>query len=432
MKKVAFYTLGCKVNIFDTESVANIFKNAEYERVDFNDFADVYVINTCTVTNESDRKSRQIIRRAIKRNSGAIIIVMGCYSQTKYSEVAEIDGVDLILGINDKHRVLEYIEEVYTSKKQVKAVGDVFSEKNFVDMDISEYDAHTRAFYKIQEGCQNFCSYCIIPYARGVIRSQKPDLVIANLQKLVNNGYKEVVLTGIHTGAYGLDLEDFNLTNLLIDIEEQVIGLKRLRISSIEINEITNEMLEAIKKSKIVAKSLHIPLQSGSDTILNLMERKYSALDYLKKINSFRGEIEGLTITTDIILGFPHESDDLFLETVETVKKCNFIDAHLFPYSKRDGTKASQMKGQIVKEIKKQRVDMLKKVIKDMRDTYISKKINENLELEVLIEKNKDGYAYGYSQEYFEVKIKGEFLIGNFIKVNSSSYDGKYIIAVKK
>ncbi len=424
MNTVAFHTLGCKVNIYDTQSVEEMFVKKGYTKIDFKEIADIYVINTCTVTNESDRKSRQYIRRAIKQNPKAVIVVMGCYAQTKHAEIAEIDGVDLIVGINDKDKIIEYVEEIKHTKEQVKIVGDVFATKDFDHMPIDEFSEHTRAFYKIQEGCNNFCTYCIIPYARGRIRSQEPKTVIENIQKLVNNGYREVVLTGIHTGAYGLDLENYSLTKLLIDIENKVSGIKRLRISSIEINEITDEMLDVIKKSKIIARHLHIPLQSGSDEILKLMKRKYITKEYIEKINFFREQLGSIAITTDVIVGFPSETDEMFKETLDTIKKCNFTDLHIFPYSKRDGTPAANMKNQVPKAIKKIRVNELHMLAENLNFQYIQKYIGQFVS--IIVESVDGTYSLGHSSEYLKVKINAILPIKSIVDVKITSIEDDF------
>ncbi len=427
MKSVAFHTLGCKVNIYDTQAVLNLFKNAGYNKVDFKEKADVYVINTCTVTNESDRKSRQFIRRAIKQNPKAVIVVMGCYAQTKHAEIADIAGVDIIVGTNDKEKIVEYVEEIKSGKEQINVVGDVFAEKDFIEMDIVDFTEHTRAFYKIQEGCNNFCTYCIIPYARGRIRSQSPQTVIECIQKLVDNGYQEVVLSGIHTGAYGLDLKDYSLTKLLVDIQKQVKGLKRLRISSIEINEITDNMLEVIKNSSIIAKHLHIPLQSGSEEILRSMKRKYSKDEFIEKINLFREKLGDIAITTDVIVGFPGETNELFLETVDTIKKCNFTSLHIFPYSKRDGTPAAKMQDQIPKTVKKMRVNELGMLSEKLNYNYMLSKVNTVVD--VIIEEEDNGYSIGHSSEYLKIKIKGNVPIKKFVKAHITEVNGDCCIA---
>ena len=276
MQKVAFHTLGCKVNHYETEAIWQLFKQEDYERVDFDAISDVYIINTCTVTNTGDKKSRQVIRRAIRKNPDAVICVTGCYAQTSPAEIMDIPGVDIVVGTQDRVKMLQYIEQYRKERQPINAVGNIMKSRVYEEMDVPSFTDRTRASLKIQEGCNNFCTFCIIPWARGLMRSRDPQEVIKQAQQLVDAGYKEIVLTGIHTGGYGSDLKDYNLAMLLHDLEANVKGLKRLRISSIEASQITDEVIEVIKKSKVIVRHLHIPLQSGSDSVLKRMRRKYT------------------------------------------------------------------------------------------------------------------------------------------------------------
>ena len=276
MQKVAFHTLGCKVNHYETEAIWQLFKQEDYERVDFDAISDVYIINTCTVTNTGDKKSRQVIRRAIRKNPDAVICVTGCYAQTSPAEIMDIPGVDIVVGTQDRVKMLQYIEQYRKERQPINAVGNIMKSRVYEEMDVPSFTDRTRASLKIQEGCNNFCTFCIIPWARGLMRSRDPEEVIKQAQQLVDAGYKEIVLTGIHTGGYGSDLKDYNLAMLLHDLEANVKGLKRLRISSIEASQITDEVIEVIKKSKVIVRHLHIPLQSGSDSVLKRMRRKYT------------------------------------------------------------------------------------------------------------------------------------------------------------
>ena len=276
MQKVAFHTLGCKVNHYETEAIWQLFKQEDYERVDFDAISDVYIINTCTVTNTGDKKSRQVIRRAIRKNPDAVICVTGCYAQTSPAEIMDIPGVDIVVGTQDRVKMLQYIEQYRKERQPINAVGNIMKSRVYEEMDVPSFTDRTRASLKIQEGCNNFCTFCIIPWARGLMRSRDPEEVIKQAQQLVDAGYKEIVLTGIHTGGYGEDLKDYNLAMLLHDLEANVKGLKRLRISSIEASQITDEVIEVIKKSKVIVRHLHIPLQSGSDSVLKRMRRKYT------------------------------------------------------------------------------------------------------------------------------------------------------------
>ena len=314
--RVGIYSLGCKVNIYESEFVIDKLISHGYEIVDFEDVADIYIINTCSVTNEADRKSRNIINRAKRRNGDAIIVVMGCFSQVNSDSI----DCDIVIGNRDKSKIVELIESVIENKKKIKRVYDLKTYFSFEDMEISKFDNHTRAFVKIQDGCNAFCSYCIIPYTRGRVRSKKFDDVIREVTNLVNNGYKEIVLTGIHTGRYGSDLEDMNLEKLLRRLVK-IDGIYRIRLSSIEINEITDGIIDLYSKCCVMAKHLHIPLQSGSDKILKLMNRRYDTKYFIDRINYIRDKISDISITTDLIVGFPGEDDSDFLDTIDTINK---------------------------------------------------------------------------------------------------------------
>lgn len=304
MPTVAFHTLGCKVNHYETEAVWNLFKQAGYRRVDFNDEADVYVINTCTVTNTGDKKSRQVIRRAVRRNPDAVIAVMGCYAQTSPAEVMSIPGVDIVIGTQDRDKILEYVERYQAERKPINAVRNIMKTRTFEELDVPAFTDRTRAFLKIQDGCNNFCTFCIIPWARGLLRSRKPESVLAQARQLVEQGYKEIVLTGIHTAGYGEDLEDYSFAQLLADLI-QIDGLKRLRISSIEASQVTDEVIAVIQSSEKLCRHLHIPLQSGDDEILKRMRRKYTTAEYRAKIERIREALPGVAITTDVIVASP-------------------------------------------------------------------------------------------------------------------------------
>ena len=394
--KVAVYTLGCKVNIYESEYVISLLKKNSYEIVDFNEKADVYIINTCTVTNESDRKDRKIINQARKNNKDAIIVVMGCYSQISPEEIE----ADIIIGNKDKSKIIELIESYQKEKKEIKTIYNL-SKTEFEDMSIDKFENHTRAFVKIQEGCNAFCSYCIIPYARGGLRSKDEEKTIEEITTLVNNGYKEIVLTGIHTGRYGIE-QNTSLEKLLKRLVE-IPNIFRIRLSSIEINEITDEILKLIKNNKIMAKHLHIPLQSGSDKILKLMNRKYNLDYFIKKIELIRKEIPDISITTDLIVGFPNETEEDFQDTIITLEKIKFTKIHTFPYSKRKGTPAAAMDNQIPGSIKKERVHKVLEVSKKYELEYY--KNNLNKEYEVVTELRKNGICVGYTSNYIPVVI---------------------------
>ena len=418
--KAAFYTLGCKVNTYESEVNMEIFKNNGYEIVPFNEKADVYVINTCSVTNTADSKSRKMIREAVKRGNNAIVVVMGCYSQIKYLDVANIPGVSIVIGTSNKSKILDLIEEYKKTKKQIVKVFDL-KDISFEDMNLDKYEKHTRAFVKIQDGCNNYCTYCIIPYVRGNVRSKPKNLVIKEITELANNGYKEVVLTGIHTGHYGKDLKDYDFSDLLSEIEK-IDGIERIRISSIEIVELDNKFMEVLRKSKKIVNHIHIPLQSGSDTILKKMNRRYLMKDFINKINEIRSIRPDIAITTDVIVGFPGETDELFDETVESIKKVDFTELHVFPYSKREGTPASTMPNQVDESIKKERVRKLIELSSSLKYKYYSSLIGK--EEYLLTETIIDNYIYGHLTNYGFARIKLEGNTTNSIyKVKLVSYN---------
>ena len=367
--KVGIYSLGCKVNIYESELVTNILKNNNYEIVDFEDKADIYIINTCSVTNESDKKSRKMINRAKKNNPAAIIIVMGCYSQVNAEDI----DVDIVLGNKDKSKIVEIIEEYIKTKQKKKIIYDL-TKVDFEKMEITNFDSHTRAFVKIQDGCNAFCSYCIIPYVRGRVRSKDPEDVIKEVTTLVEKGYKEIVLTGIHTGRYGTDINTTleELLNKLVNIP----NIYRIRLSSIEINEITPGIKELLKENKVMAKHLHIPLQSGSNKILKLMNRRYNKEEFLSMVDNLR-DIPDISLTTDLIVGFPNEGEEEFNETIDTLKKIGFTKIHTFPYSKRKGTPAAIMDNQVSPEEKKKRVHRILDLSNKYEHNFYESKIGK-------------------------------------------------------
>ena len=367
--KVGICSLGCKVNIYESELVTNILKNNNYTVVDFEDKSDIYIINTCSVTNESDKKSRKMINRAKKNNPAAIIIVMGCYSQVNAEDI----DVDIVLGNKDKSKIVEIIEEYIKTKQKKKIIYDL-TKVDFEKMEITNFDSHTRAFVKIQDGCNAFCSYCIIPYVRGRVRSKDPEDVIKEVTTLVEKGYKEIVLTGIHTGRYGTDINT-NLEELLNKLVN-IPNIYRIRLSSIEINEITPGIKELLKENKVMAKHLHIPLQSGSNKILKLMNRRYNKEEFLSMIDNLR-DIPDISLTTDLIVGFPNEGEEEFNETIDTLKKIGFTKIHTFPYSKRKGTPAAIMDNQVSPEEKKKRVHRILDLSNKYEHNFYESKIGK-------------------------------------------------------
>ncbi len=411
--KIAFYTLGCKVNTYESESIWEIFKTEGFERVSHKEFADVYIINTCTVTNSAASKSRKAIRKLIKINPEAVVAVMGCYSQLASDEVFLIDGVDIVIGTNHREKLLPLVKKFLNERKRIKDVHDVSRYRVFDEIKVTNFTESTRAFLKIEDGCNNFCTYCIIPYARGPVRSRDKASILAEANSLVKNGYHEIVLTGIHTGGYGQDLKDYSFFDLLNDLKD-VEGLKRIRISSIEINELTDEIITLLATHSIFAKHLHIPLQSGSDEILRLMKRKYNKAQFLAHIEHIRKLIPNIAITTDVIVGFPGETDEMFEEMYQFIEKIAFSELHVFPYSKRSGTKAAKMDNQINGIVKTTRVNSLLQLNEKLATAFIEK--SKNQEVSVIFEKSDDNFTYGHSDTYIYIKVNKDEKLHNEIK----------------
>lgn len=418
MPTVAFHTLGCKVNHYETEAIWQLFKKEGYEKVEFEHTADVYVINTCTVTNTGDKKSRQIIRRAIRKNPDAVVCVTGCYAQTSPADVLAIPGVDIVIGTQDRQKLLSYIKQYQNEREPINGVSNIMKARVYEELDVPEFTDRTRASLKIQEGCNNFCTFCIIPWARGLMRSRKPEDVLKQARQLVQAGYKEIVLTGIHTGGYGEDMKDYTFANLLEELEG-VEGLKRIRISSIEASQITDEIIEVIDRSEKIVRHLHIPLQSGSNSVLKRMRRKYSTEFYLERVNKLRQALPGLAVTSDVIVGFPGETEEEFQETFDFIKKVGYAELHVFPYSKRTGTPAARMENQVPDEVKNERVHKLIALSEQLAKEYASNYEGQVLEV-IPEEKDKDNedLLVGYSDNYLRVKFPGdESLIGEIIRV---------------
>ena len=405
--KVGICSLGCKVNIYESELVTNILKNNNYTVVDFDDKADIYIINTCSVTNESDKKSRKMINRAKKNNPAAIIIVMGCYSQVNAEDI----DADIVLGNKDKSKIVEIIEEYIKTKQKKKIIYDL-TKVDFEKMEITNFDSHTRAFVKIQDGCNAFCSYCIIPYVRGRVRSKDPEDVIKEVTTLVEKGYKEIVLTGIHTGRYGTDINTTleELLNKLVNIP----NIYRIRLSSIEINEITPGIKELLKENKVMAKHLHIPLQSGSNKILKLMNRRYNKEEFLSMVDNLR-DIPDISLTTDLIVGFPNEGEEEFNETIDTLKKIGFTKIHTFPYSKRKGTPAAIMDNQVSPEEKKKRVHRILDLSNRYEHNFYESKIGKIYD--GVVEVHSNGTTIVHTSNFIPVIINDIVEEGTIVDV---------------
>ena len=404
--------------------MADLLSNAGLEKTERGSLADIYVVNTCTVTNTADNKSLKLIRQVHRQNEEAIIVVCGCASQKDVSKIAEIPGVAIILGNKNKSKIVDYIQRYQQGKKQIIDIVDL-SNAEFENMQLNNFE-QTRAFVKIQDGCNNFCSYCIIPYTRGNVRSKLKDDVIEEVSVLVEKGHKEVVLTGIHTGNYGAEFEDYHLADLLEELV-QIKGLERLRISSIEITELNEKVLNVLKKQKILVDHLHIPLQSGSDSVLKRMNRKYDTNYFFKKLEEIRIIRPKISITTDIIVGFPGETEEEFLQTLETSRKCHFSKIHVFPYSLREGTKAEEIPNHIKEEVKKIRVKELINLSKELEIEYMQGFLEK--ELTFIPEIIKDGFLYGHTGNYLYIKVKGcKELLWQEVKVKLKKIEYPYVI----
>ncbi|WP_337101585.1 tRNA (N(6)-L-threonylcarbamoyladenosine(37)-C(2))-methylthiotransferase MtaB [Paenibacillus sp. YIM B09110] len=420
MPTVAFYTLGCKVNFYDTEAIWQLFKNEGYEQVDFESTADVYLINTCTVTNTGDKKSRQIIRRAVRRNPDAVIAVTGCYAQTSPAEIMAIEGVDLVIGTQDRDKIMSFVDQIQDDRKPVNAVRNIMKTRDFEELDVPDFSDRTRAFLKIQEGCNNFCTFCIIPWSRGLSRSRDSHSVIEQAKQLVASGYKEIVLTGIHTGGYGDDMENYNLTSLLWDLDK-VEGLERIRISSIEASQIDDAMIDVLNRSSKMCRHLHIPLQAGEDSVLKRMRRKYTTEQFAAKIKRLHEAMPGVAITTDVIVGFPGETEEMFESGYRFMEELGFAEMHVFPYSKRTGTPAARMEDQVDEEVKNERVHKLIDLSERMQLQYAKTFVGEVLD--VIPERDYKGapgtgLIMGYTDNYIQVVFEGsESLVGKLCRV---------------
>ncbi|MDD7045203.1 MAG: tRNA (N(6)-L-threonylcarbamoyladenosine(37)-C(2))-methylthiotransferase MtaB [Anaerococcus sp.] len=402
-------TLGCKVNQYESEAVEEIFKDRGFTKEQ--EGADVYVINTCTVTNMSDRKSRQMISRARKNNPDAIIAVMGCYSQVKPEEVSEIEGVDIVLGSRNKEEVVELCEQMLANKDHIEKFVEVSDSKEIEDLQISNQSEMTRAYMKIQDGCNMYCSYCLIPYARGNVVSRDMASIIEESKRLAQNGFKEIVLTGIHVASYGLDFKDEDLS--LINVIEEVAkvdGIERIRLSSMEPRHITRDFLERMKATGKACDHFHLSLQSGSDKVLKAMNRKYDTSTYKEKVDLIREVFPNAGLTTDIIVGFPTESDEDHRETVEFVKDIKFSKTHLFKYSKREGTRASKMTSQVDGNVKKQRLKDLEQIEEANKKEFLDKQVGKTLSVLFEGKSDMEGYKSGYSTNYLRVNTQDQVL----------------------
>lgn len=429
-KTISTYTLGCKTNQYETDALMDLFFKHHYEVVDFDDFSDIYVINTCTVTNIGDKKSRQMIRRAKKNNPDGIVVVMGCYAQISPEEVSKIKDVNIVIGTDERHRVIEYIEAymAHPTQSPMVIVKDIASISIFEEMSLTTISEHTRAFIKIQEGCNQFCSYCIIPYARGRVRSRQADSVIKEVTQLSEKGYKEFVLTGIHIGSYGLDLDHYQLIDLLEELHA-IKGVERIRLGSIEPRLIDDAFVDRIKPLYKICDHFHLSLQSGSTSVLKRMNRKYTAEEYLEAVKRLRSIYDHPSITTDIIVGFPGETEAEFEETMAFVKTVKFSEVHVFKFSPREGTPAAERKDQIDGNLKKQRSERLIALTHDLKLEYQETFINHTLD--ILLEEYKEGKWIGHTSNYLRLAVEDEYTQGKsntFRKVHVIKRQGDLLI----
>lgn len=403
MPKVALTTLGCKVNQFETEVMEGLFKERQYEIVAFDEEADFYIINTCSVTHLGEKKSRQLIRRAQRLNPKAIIAVTGCYSQIAPEQVEAIEGVKVIVGTKERNKIVDLVEQAAHEKGVVNAITDIMQAKEFEDIPLFAAPGRTRAFLKIQEGCSNFCTYCIIPYARGPIRSRKLKSVKEEAEKLVQAGFKEIVLTGIHLGAYGRDLdENINLADAVRAILE-IRELKRLRLGSLESIELSPGLFDSLCKDDRFCPHLHLPLQAGQDDVLKAMNRHYNTAQFKEVINKVMDTVPNVAISTDIIVGFPGETDEMFQQSLAFVKTMDFAKIHVFPYSKRQGTPAATFTNQVDEHVKKERAHVMQMIADEKAQEYGKRFIGKTLS--VLFETEHAGIVDGLTSNYIRVYV---------------------------
>ena len=429
--KVALYTLGCRVNSYESEAMAEKFIKEGYEVVSFDEFSDVYVINTCTVTNMGDKKSRQMIGRARRHNPEAIIAVVGCYSQIASDEIAQIEGVDVVLGSRNKGDIVHWVNRAREESKQVVEVKDVLKDNKFEELAINEYQDKTRAFLKIQDGCNRFCSYCLIPFARGGVCSKEPEQILKEVKELSKNGFKEIILSGVHTASYGVDLEgNWDLVKILEEINK-IEGIERIRIGSIDPTFFTEGVIERICNLEKMCPHFHLSLQSGCDATLRRMNRKYTAQEYNDVVENLRKHMKDVSITTDIIAGFPGESNGEFEDTYEFLKGIKLSKMHIFKYSKRTGTKAAEMPFQVDGLIKEERSKKLIELNNTLEVEFMEKFIG--IEMRVLYEEaisGKENTYVGYTENYIKViteseeNIEGKILPTKLVSVEKENMVG--------
>jgi len=428
MKKVAIYTLGCKVNQYESDAMYMMFSNNNYQMVDFEEQADIYVINTCTVTGTGDKKSRQVIRRARRKNPEALVVVTGCLAQVWDKEGVELPEVNLIVGNQDRKNIIEIIEKY--EGETVKEISDIMKQRDFWEAGEVLSRERTRAYVKIQDGCDRFCSYCIIPYARGPVRSRALESIKKEVINLVENGFKEIVLTGIHIASYGKELKTITLLDVLKELDE-IEGLERIRLGSIEPNFINDESVGIMKNMKKLCRHFHLSLQSGNNDTLKRMNRRYTTEEFEEKVRLLRQAFENPALTTDIIVGFPGETEEEFKRTYDFLDKIEFSRMHVFPYSKRVGTPAAVMENQIPENIKSERVKILTGM-SDRNELKFAKKFMGQ-EIDVIFEhelRDKQGFYEGYTDRYVKVIAK-DVEMGRREKVVANEVDEERMALIK-
>lgn len=428
-RTAAFLTLGCKVNTYETEAVEELLKSHGYKIGNFEEYADIYIINTCTVTAMSDKKSRQMIRRTRKLNPDAIVVVMGCYSQKSPKEILQIEEVNLVLGTSNRKAILKEIENISSTDKKI-VVEDIMKIRDFEELEINEVRDRARALVKIQDGCDRFCSYCIIPYTRGPVRSRHIESIIEEVKRIVANGYKEIVLTGIHVASYGKDLGDIKLIDVIEEISK-IEGLERIRTSSVEPIIITEDFVQRLSQISKFCPHFHLSLQSGSDSVLKRMNRRYNSEEYRRAVELIRSQFPLAAITTDVIVGFPEETVEEFDQTYEFLKALSLYETHIFKYSPREGTKAAEMKDQVDPMIKNQRSDTLLELNIKNKLEFEKKHIGKTVG--VLVETFENGYAIGHTQNYIKVGIKtSENIINQIVAVEITDVTEQFVIGERK
>lgn len=432
-KTMSIFTLGCKVNQYESEAVSSLFEQNGYEIVSFDQNSDIYIINTCTVTNLSDRKSRQAIRKAKKTNPDSIVAVMGCYAQTSSEDVLKIPGVNLVIGTKDRNRILEYVDRLEAGECKINAVDNIMTSRSFEELKVSTYKERTRAYLKIQEGCSQFCSYCIIPYARGPVRSRKPQDVIEEVRELSRHGFTEIVLTGIHLASYGRDLKTTDLLDIIQKLNG-IEGIQRIRLGSIEPTTITEEFVRAAAEMPKLCPHYHLSLQSGCDNTLKAMNRKYTSEEYSKSAALLKKYIPDAAITTDIMVGFPGETEEDFKKSLEFAEIIGFSKIHVFKYSPRKGTPAAGAANQIAPEIKEARSEKMLALSDRLEEQYLNRFIDR--EMEVLYEQelhDKKGYIEGLTKNYIRVaaqggqEITGKIVNTKLKKVSGNLFEGNIL-----